>query len=116
MPAARADERTYLEAGHVQEDDMRRPMLPSLAAVLLAGACGVPRLRQVPGSDVARRSQPRPSVTGSAQTCGGPRVPVQAAGPKIALGDPTGACATVTTDTVPDRPSDASRQPPRPIP
>jgi predicted small lipoprotein YifL len=84
------------------------------AALLSLAACGLPRLRRVPGSDLASPHSARPSVTGSGRSCGGqPRVGV--AGPNVTVGDATGACATATTDTVPD-PSAQKTDPRRPVP
>ena len=87
-------------------------------ALLLVGACGIPRLRQIPGSDRVTRSSPRPkAVAGRAvgAGCGGRQVPVTMNGGNGTPGDGGGVCGEVTTDTVPDPNTDHSA-PPRRIP
>ena len=92
--------------------------LATLGALVLLGACGMPRLRQIPGSDRVARSSPQPKVSGRTSSgCGGRVGPVTvSSGGNATVGDRGGMCAEVTTDTVPDPTGDVSQQPPRRVP
>ena len=92
--------------------------LATLGALVLLGACGMPRLRQIPGSDRVARSSPQPKIYGRGSSgCGGRVGPVTvSSGGNATLGDGGGVCTEVTTDTVPDPSGDVAHQPPRRIP
>ena len=86
------------------------------AALLLVGACGIPRLRQIPGTDRATRSRGRPAVSvgrNGTNGCNGRVAPPSGAG--VTIGDRGSVCAEVTSDTLPD-PNTDHTQPPRKVP
>jgi hypothetical protein len=90
----------------------RIPLPPLAGALLLLGACGIPRLQRVPGSDVARRTSSRPTVAvGAGRSCNGQGTPVGTDGTIGRPGDPVSTCARITTDTVPDPKSDPTKRP-----
>lgn len=85
--------------------------LVSAGATLAASACGIPQLRQRPGSDLATRSRGRIVARASGNNGHGCAATLGT----ISADD---HCLSLTTDTLPGRRGDRTPpgQPPRPLP